>query len=636
MYLSKTDFKVAQTCPTKLYYQKCGYPSVKGDDEYLALLSEGGFMVEKIAQLLYPEGQEIGIGADPTEAAGRTLHTLESNNVTLFECTLISSGTLARVDILQKRADQLHLIEVKSTSYDSDVNAAAVAEARPNLFRTKRNHSIVADWRERLEDVTYQALVLRKLFPRATIRVSLMMPDKSKTTRIDRLYSLFRLRRRLVQGSKFERLEVEFTGDVDELRREHFLSLVPVDAEVELLAKEVGEKAEEYAASLRPRLRRTAIPLSVACRGCEYRAVQPGDPDGFRECWGRLGDVKPHLLDLYQVGTIGGRGGPIADRLIRQGTVSLFDVPRSSLVKADGTVGKTNTRQLIQIDHTRTNNEWVSNELPAILSSFRYPLHFIDFETTALAIPYHAGMHPYEPVAFQWSCHTLDAPGARPRHGEWINVEEAFPNFQFAETLMGHLGREGSFFMWAPHENTILRRISEQMPLRDYQNAELAQWLRWIIRDGGQRVGRLTDMNQHCVKHYFHPLMKGRTSIKVVCDAVWKSNPELRAEFPEYLKIQDGQILSPYASLPPLEINGRPVVVAEGTGAIRAYEAMMHGIERDHPAIRDRLRDLLRQYCRLDTLAMVWIWRHWNTAHPWHAPECPSGLVPTFLDGTAG
>jgi hypothetical protein len=30
------------------------------------------------------------------------------------------------------------------------------------------------------------------------------MPDKSKTTRIDRLYSLFRLRHRRIQGSRFE------------------------------------------------------------------------------------------------------------------------------------------------------------------------------------------------------------------------------------------------------------------------------------------------------------------------------------------------------------------------------------------------------------------------------------------------
>jgi hypothetical protein len=615
MLLSKSDFGTARTCPTKLYYRKRGYPSATEGDEYLALLAEGGFMVQKIATLLYPEGREMPFASDPAKTAEGTRRALQARNTTLFEATLMSNGKLARVDILRKRGQELHVIEVKSTSYDGDENAAAVAEGRPNLFRTKHNHSIVAGWLAYLEDVTFQVLVLRELFPQATIRASLMMPDKSKSTRIDRLYSLFQLHRRPVPGSEFERFEVEFTGEVDELRRDNFLTLVPVDAEVEMLAEEVGAAAAEYVTSLSPRLRKIVIPLSAACRGCEYRVAEPGQPDGFRDCWGSMADVKPHLLDLYQVGTVGGRGGPVAEQLIRQERVKLYDIPRSTLVKADGSVGETNKRQLIQIDHTRDNSEWISDALSAILRSFPYPLHFIDFETTALAIPYHAGMHPYEPVAFQWSCHTLDEAGATPRHAEWINVEDAFPNFEFAETLMRHLGGEGTFFMWATHENTILRRVLEQMPVRGYRNTGLAQWLRGIVRDRGQRAGRLTDMNQLCLKHYFHPLMKGRTSIKVVCDAVWKSNPGLRAEFPVYVKTQDDQILSPYASLPPLEIDGRPVLVAEGTGAIRAYEAMMYGVERDDASTKVRWRDLLRQYCRLDTLAMVWIWRHWNAAH---------------------
>jgi hypothetical protein len=356
------------------------------------------------------------------------------------------------------------------------------------------------------------------------------------------------------------------------------------------------------------------MPLSVDCKGCEYQALEPKQPDGFRECWGELADVEPHLLDLYHIGSVGGRGGPVAKRLILDGKVSLFDIRRQDLVDAKGRVGERNRRQIIQIDYTRNNTEWFSPRLPRILASFKYPLHFIDFETSALAIPYHAGMHPYEPVAFQWSCHTLEAPDATPKHAEWINVDDAFPNFEFVETLMQHLGRNGTVFMWASRENTILRRILRQMDDRGYRNAESSRWLQWIIRDRGQRAGRLVDMNQLCLKHYFHPLMKGRTSVKIVCDAIWKSNPRLRAEFPEYLKIQGGEVLSPYASLPPLEIYARPVLIAEGTGAVSAYEAMMYGVERDDEQLRQRWKQLLLQYCKLDTLSMVFIWKHWVQA----------------------
>jgi len=45
-YLSKSDFKVARTCATKLYYTKLGYPSTKDDDPYLQFLAEGAYMLE--------------------------------------------------------------------------------------------------------------------------------------------------------------------------------------------------------------------------------------------------------------------------------------------------------------------------------------------------------------------------------------------------------------------------------------------------------------------------------------------------------------------------------------------------------------------------------------------------------------
>jgi hypothetical protein len=74
------------------------------------------------------------------------------------------------------------------------------------------------------------------------------------------------------------------------------------------------------------------------------------------------------------------------------------------------------------------------------------------------------------------------------------------------------------------------------------------------------------------LKNYFHPLMKGKTSIKKMVDAIWKTNSELRARYPEYRRVQNGEILSPYQALPPLVIQGEEVVVAEGTGAMRADE----------------------------------------------------------------
>ena len=48
-------------------------------------------------------------------------------------------------------------------------------------------------------------------------------------------------------------------------------------------------------------------------------------------------------------------------------------------------------------------------------------------------------------------------------------------------------------------------------------------------------------MNQLCLKHYFHPLMEGRTSIKVVCDAHnWMAGWWVSMDQPYYAVTDEG------------------------------------------------------------------------------------------------
>jgi hypothetical protein len=59
-------------------------------------------------------------------------------------------------------------------------------------------------------------------------------------------------------------------------------------------------------------------------------------------------------------------------------------------------------------------------------------------------------------------------------------------------------------------------------------------------------------------------------------------------------------------------IGGAEESVREGTGAMRAYFRMAYGAEREDAAAVAEWSRLLRDYCRLDTLAMVLIWEHWG------------------------
>ena len=585
--LSKTDYKIARSCLTKLYYRLRKYPSNVDGDEYMELLAQDGYMIGAIASLLFPDAVLVD-EPDHDKAVQLTHQYLQQENVTLLEAAFESGGKFARPDILIKQGTHLTLIEVKAKSFDS---------SKDSILRNKKG-GIIPEWLPYLEDITFQAIILRELFPASTLTCELMMPDKSRTTSINNLHALFALNLIKEDDSGYPRARFTFKGDVELLRENHFLTRLNVDLEAGELAPEVSSAAAAFFNSMNP-LTKIPVPISFACKDCEYRVEEDETPNGFRECWGELADAKPHLLDLYHGGTV-----KAVNELIGSGKAGLFDLSESALGKKNGSMGTIASRQLIQMRHTKDNTEWIDPALGDILASYSYPLHFIDFETSALAVPYHAGMKPFENVAFQWSCHTITAPGAEPKHAEWINIRETFPNFAFAESLMDYLGRSGTVFTWAKHENTILKGVLDQMEGR-HKNAALKDWLEWMIDS------RMVDMNQMTLDHYFHPVMKGRTSIKKVLDAIWRANPSLRSHFPEYVKEENGEMLSPYKALPPSTIAGKEVVVNEGTGAIRAYQSMLYGQKLD-PDIRDQWKNLLLQYCKLDTLAMVMIYWHWS------------------------
>ena len=590
--ISKTDYKVARSCAAKLYYRMNKYPSTKDGDEYIELLAEGGYMIGAIASLLF-ENAILVDEPDHDKAVALTREYFKQENIILLEAAFESQGKFARPDILIKQGDALTLIEVKAKSFES-------SEGDP--FHGKRG-GLVAGWKSYLEDITFQALILRELFPHAALTCELMMPDKTKTTGIDNLHSLFALNQIAEDDCGYPRARFTFTGDMQELRRSHFLTRVNVDSEVGELLPEVTAAAEVFIKSLNP-LTKLPAPISFACKDCEYRVDKSEIKNGFRECWGELADPDPHILDLYFGGTVNE-----VQTLIESGKTSLYDLPESALSKKDGSMGPRAQRQLMQMRNSKSQTEWLDPALGDILSSHSYPLHFIDFETSGLAVPYHAGMRPFENVAFQWSCHTIAEPGGEPIHTEWINLEDAYPNFAFAESLMNHLGRSGTVYMWATHENSILKQIRAQMEGR-MEHTKLRDWLDWITD------GRLVDMNDLTLKYYFHPVMKGRTSIKKVLDAVWQINESLRKRYPQYVKEDNGKLLSPHKSLPPLVINGRDAFVNEGTGAITAYQSMLYGPQKGNLAVREQWKSLLLEYCKLDTLAMVMIYWHWRyTSH---------------------
>ena len=401
--LSKSDFKLAQSCVTKLYYRENRYPETNDDNPYLAMLAEGGYMVEQLARLMFPDGVELQYGRDVAADWEETRRLLEQDHVTLFEATLLSGRKQARVDILVKRGNHFDLIEVKSKSMDGD----DLDEGPLGPFRGKQKpYAIRAPWRPYLEDVGYQTQLLRELYPDAVVVPHLLVVDKSKTTATEGLPGMFSIQRNVMVGGRIKDLDVRFTGDPAAIVPGEFLTIRDVSSEVDELMPEISASTQRLVALYDgDAVQREQEPISWHCRACEYRITGDNERNGFRECWGELATPDPHIFDLWHFGSVKIDGEQLGSQLIANGKTSLYDVPPSLLTS------KRSGRQLVQIEYSRGTDPWIGPGLAPALADLQWPLHFIDFETSMLALPYHRDMHPYEQVAFQWSCHTLRGPG---------------------------------------------------------------------------------------------------------------------------------------------------------------------------------------------------------------------------------
>lgn len=616
--LSKSDFKIASTCAKKLVYKKASYPTMNDENEYMEMLAEGGHIVAKYAQLTYPEGIEVKASTLDTAILETTKLITENVNITLFEATILSKEKVVRIDILEKRKNILNLIEVKSKSYDSDDD----------------NDNPKRRLQEYLEDLAYQTFVLRESFPQYEIHSFLFLPDKSKRTAIDGLAGWFNVNQMVEEKFEIEELpaqnmnhfvkplvEFKYENDpekekyIERLRTDNLLTLINFDKEVNEMMDSIQLSSAMFLDILKNGIKEEQYSINKNCKSCEFNLGDEKERNGHRECWKELKDVSPNIFDLYYGGSIGNaKSGWYLDELVSQKKVSLFDIDIERLKNKSGDFGSRGQRQLIQIQYTKTKTEWISDDLFIELEKLRYPLHFIDFETYMGAIPHHRGMRPYELISFQWSCHTISTANSEPIHSEWLNSDYNFPNFRFAESLKNQIGETGTPLMWSSFENTILRNIIEQMVVHNYSDDRLKDWLINITTDKKQgRNGRFIDMNDLTIKHFFHPQMNGRTSIKKVLPAIWNNNTYLHS-IPWFKKYssESTAVFNPYDTLAPIigKLENEEVV-KDGTGAMRAYHEIMFGSLAENNDRREQLKKLLLQYCELDTMAMVIIWKYW-------------------------
>ena len=683
---TKSAFKIALECPNKLYYYRNPevYANADVDDEFLQALAEGGFQVGELAKIYCGVPPENDIEElDYNSALCRTQELMQQEQVNIAEAAFRYGNLFVRVDVLQRNGDHIELIEVKAKSWDPEEDT---------FFGKRPEGSVKNDIRPYVYDVAFQKYVvthaLQDLYPdrHFTVKARLMMADKSMTADINGLNQLFKIKKvnnracvetapdamqRLAQSQVqvLTAFDVDalcdrvIAGDTAEQGKDDFMLNMKFLDYVNAMSQYYC-KNEPY----------PDIMLGAKCFKCQFQSDgTDGKQDGYRECWKKAAHFADSDFDQPLVENLWGASlGTKRDKWIKEGIYKMADITEDLLErhvdKKSGSGLDHKERKWLQIAMMTDNQEVLSDYaadihdgvyldiegLKAEMAKWNFPLHMIDFETTAVALPYYEGMRPYEQVAFQFSHHIIEQTadgGYTIRHaGQYLNQDVTkFPNFEFVRALQEQLGHdEGTIFRYAPHENSILNAIRFQLEeSSESDKDELIAYIDSITHDTkDKRKGGPRDMVDlwEVVKRYFYEPkeMGGSNSIKVVLPAVLNASQFLKDKYSKHIYgtqipsqnipltspiawitiDSTGHVENPYHLLPSvsslldigvidndmLEKMGDDMTVANGGAALTAYNKLMFcdGI------MTDALREALLRYCELDTMAMVFIWEFFN------------------------
>lgn len=226
-----------------------------------------------------------------------------------------------------------------------------------------------------------------------------------------------------------------------------------------------------------------------------------------------------------------------------------------------------NYKQRLQIQSARQNQPIIDHEAIAEeLCGLESPIYFLDYETYGEALPMYDGYKPYQQAVTQFSIHVARHPESDEfEHYECLATQAGDPARHLATELCKVIGDTGSVIVW--NKGFECGRNDELAVLCP----DLAPQLKSI----NERVYDLMDIFKDglYVDHRFH----GSASIKKVLP-----------------------VLCP-------ELNYKELEIGEGTKAMLAWYEMVHGNLTAEE--KKQIRQNLLTYCKLDTWAMVEIWR---------------------------
>tara|TARA_Y100000034_G_scaffold136409_1_gene212718 strand:- start:21681 stop:23708 length:2028 start_codon:yes stop_codon:yes gene_type:complete len=661
-YLTKSKFIQGYNCKRQLYYalNPNEFANSKINDPFLEALAKGGYQVGELAKFFNNlEGvPSYSISTLDTNAAIKeTEELLKKDKVVIFEAAFLYKNCLVRADIIQKDGDDLKLIEVKSKSLDPEHFEDVIFDTdkwleykslgrsnpyggilnRPKAFKNHPEFLFKKEYEKYILDITYQAWVVQKAKPEYNFSFEFCVPNKNSKASVDNLNEFFMIKKdkdffKVISPKDLSKedlgdnlltnipctwvTEAIFKNKIDDLL--NFDSLVE---ELSILV-ELNEKPIKQ--------------ITNSCKDCPARCDSKDKRNGFNLCMSEETGMEesevaayPNVFDLWN-------NRNSAKSLLVDGFFHLKDY-ESKETSLSVEKFKPLDRQNLQIEKEKNNDkEFVVllDSLKKEMNKHEFPLHFIDFETSMMAIPQNKGQSPYQIIAFQYSHHVINEKWEIEHKSQYINLEKGHPNFDFLRNLKSSLGSKGTIFKWSPHEKTVLNKIKLELQVSsESDKEELISFVDELCYSESSRA--MVDMWAMYKNYQYIPSTKGSNSIKYVLPAVMEIFDDFKEEFNTgvygknkkykslnfeeftWFKEENGKLIDPYLQLPKifnmekddLDRMFEGDVLKDGGAAMVAYGACQFSQITDQE--KNDIKEALLRYCELDTFAMVIIYLHW-------------------------
>jgi len=329
-----------------------------------------------------------------------------------------------------------------------------------------------------------------------------------------------------------------------------------LDIEALFTKIDITDRVQERQFSIESNLRQMQEMLAKDMPDIDIGAhcVNPHVCDFHGHCWKHI--PTPSVFNLYRM------AGAKKFELYYKGMMHYHDIPNEM---------RLSVTQALQVATSQTKEPHIDKPIiTAFLETISYPINFFDFESFQNAIPRFEGQRAYEQMPFQYSLHILHKDG-KMEHKEFLGDENSDPREALIKQMLEDITPTGSI---VAYNQGFEKNVIKDLALFNPHFAEV------LLALNERFVDLIVPFR---TRGYYHPDFNGSFSLKSV----------LPAMFPD-----------------DVELDYKGLEIKNGSMAMDTF-ANLHLLK--DKSQREKIREDLLAYCKLDTLAMVRIFQKLQT-----------------------